>query len=126
MNGSAPNSPLTGFHVLVRQKFNPNFWSDSHESFARVRPMAMTMSSSAAAKAPMPRRNPRSDERTARLRSLDSVERRLFEHHDAGRQRGVAEIRAVFLAVGQRPVHEVDHRLAGGFIFWILIHQDPG
>ena len=126
MKGSAPNSPLTGFQVLVRQKFNPNFWSDSHESFARVRPMAMTMNSSAAAKAPMPSRNPRSEERTARLRYLDPVERRLFEHHDAGRQRRVAEIGAIFLAIGQRPAHEVDHRLAGGLIFWILVHQDPG
>ena len=31
MKGSAPNSPLTGFHVLVRQKWKPNFCSDSHD-----------------------------------------------------------------------------------------------
>src|SRR5947207_15514503 len=126
MKGSAPNSPLTGFHVLVRQKFKPNFWSDSHDSFARVRPMEMTISSSAAAKAPMPRRNPRSEERTARLRHLDLVERRLLEHHDVGRQRRIPEVGAVLLAIGESPVHEVDHRLAGGLVLWILVHQDPG
>src|SRR5215208_2624368 len=67
MNGSAPNSPATGSQLLVRQKLKPNFCSDSEESFASVTPMPMTISSSAAANTPMPRRNPRSDERTLRL-----------------------------------------------------------
>src|SRR5438128_4135627 len=124
MNGSAPNSPATGSHVLVRQKFNPNCCSDSHEWFASVRPMATTMSSSAAANAPMLTRNPRSETRTTRLRHLNLAERRLLEHDHVGRQRGVAEIGAVFLPVGQRPVHEVQHFLARGLVFRILVHQD--
>src|SRR2546428_6583053 len=125
MNGSAPNSPATGSHVLVRQKPRPNFWIDSHESFASVKPMATTTSSNAAANAPMLTRNPRSGKRTARLRYLDPVERRLFEHHDAGGQRGVAEIGAVLLAIGQRPAHEVQHHLPGGLVLRILVEQQP-
>src|SRR5258706_12560596 len=123
MKGSAPNSPATGSHVVVRQKLKPNRCRESQESFASVIPMATTISSSAAAKAPMPRRNPRSEERTARLRYLDSVERRLLEHDDAAGKGSVPEIRAVFLAVGQRPLHEVQHRLRRGLVLRILVHQ---
>src|ERR1041384_1139658 len=116
MNGSAPNSPATGSQFDVRQKFRPNFCSDSAESFASVMPMATTMSSSAAAKTPMPMRNPRSLVRTLRLRHRDLLERRLLEHDDVGGQRRVAEVRAVLLPVGQRPLHALDHRLARGLV----------
>ena len=40
MKGSAPNSPATGSHVLVRQKSKPNFWIDSHDCRASSTPMA--------------------------------------------------------------------------------------
>src|SRR5678810_485172 len=110
MKGRAPNSPATGSQSLVRQKSKPNRCSESHESFASVMPMATTISSSAAAKTPMPIRNPRSVERTARLRGLDLLERRLLQHDDVRGQRGVAEIRRIFLAVGQRPFDKVHHR----------------
>src|SRR6266550_6652510 len=126
MKGSAPNSPATGFQSLVRQKARPNFWSDSDESFASVTPIAMTISSSAAANTPMPTRNPRSEERTARLRDLDPVERRHLLHHDAGGEGRIPEIRRERLPLGQRPMHEIHHRLAGDLVLRILVHQDPG
>jgi hypothetical protein len=49
MNGSAPNSPATGSQFVVRQKLRPNFCSDSDDWLVSRTPIAMTMSSSAAA-----------------------------------------------------------------------------
>src|SRR5436190_9215029 len=102
MKGSAPNSPATGFQSLVRQKARPNFWSDSDESFASVTPIAMTISSSAAANTPMPTRNPRSEDGTARVRVIGRVVRRRTVQADergervlGGRGVSVARHRAV-------------------------------
>src|SRR5258705_11186488 len=120
MNGSAANSPATGSQVLVPQKRSPNFWIDSDESFASVAAIATTISSNAAANAPTPTRKAKSDERTG-LGNLDPIERGLFEHHHAGGQRSVAEIRRVLLAIGERPPHEVHHRLAGCFVFGLFV-----
>src|ERR1051325_9943638 len=125
MKGSAPNSPATGSQLLVRQNLKPNRCSESDESFASVMPMATTISSSAAAKTPMPIRNRRSVERTARLRHLDPVERRLFQHDDVGWQGSVAKIRRVLLSVGQRPLQEIHHGVAGALVHRILIQQNP-
>src|SRR5262245_35144639 len=124
MNGNAPNSPATGSQLLVPQKPSPNFCIDSVESFASVTAIATTISSSAAANAPTPTRNVKSDDRTC-LGNLYAFQCRLFEHRHVGGQRSVTQIRGVLLAVGERPSHEVDHRLAGGFVFGVLVEEQP-
>src|SRR5207244_6857766 len=45
------------------------------------------------------------------LPDLDLLERCELELHDLCRQWRVPEVGAVLLAIGQRPVHEVDHHL---------------
>src|SRR5262245_36396296 len=125
MNGSAPNSPATGSQFVVRQKPKPNFCSDSDDSLVSRTPIAMTMSSSAAAKTPMLMRNPVSVERTRRLGYLDPAQRSLFERDDVRGERGVPEISAVFLAVGQRPLHEIDHRFGGRLVLRLLVEEHP-
>src|SRR2546428_8608247 len=45
------------------------------------------------------------------LPDLDLLERCELELHDLCRQWRVPEVGAVLLAIGQRPLHEVDHHL---------------
>src|SRR6478735_3776965 len=99
---------------------------ESHESFARVTAIPTTISSNAAANAPTPTRNPKSEEERTISGDLDAIERRLLEHDDGGRQRRVAEIRSVFLPVCERPSQEVHHRFSGGLVLRILVEQKPG
>src|SRR5579862_3924200 len=78
MNGRAPNWPATGSQVEVRQKLKPNFSNDSADSRVSSTPMAMTMSSNAAANAPMLKRNPGSVERTEALKHIQRQFRACF------------------------------------------------
>src|SRR5947207_9644527 len=105
MNGSAPNSPATGSQISVSQKLRPNLRIDAIDSTASTAPMVQTMATTRSPKAPVPSRKPSS------LRDLDLGKGGHFELDDRLRQRRVAEIGAVLLAVDQRPLHEVDHRL---------------
>src|SRR5947208_16824236 len=118
MNGSAPNSPATGSQISVRQKFIPNFWTDSTDWRASTTPIAHTRTTSRAPNVPVPMRNRKS------LRDLDSAKGGHLELDDGFRQRRVAEIGAVFLTLGQRPLHEVSHRLCLRLVLPILVQQD--
>src|ERR1051325_10581884 len=119
MNGSAPKSPATGSQVVVCQKPSPNFWIDSHDSLISTAPIATTMAMTSTANAPVPMRKPRSPwlpRRTAPVPAASGDtnlgERREFQLHNLGRERSVAQLRCELLPVGERPLHELDHRLA--------------
>src|SRR5438309_1350853 len=132
MNGSAPNSPDTGSQISVRQKLRPNFWIDSIDCATSTAPIAQTMSTRTSANAPVPIRNPRSfptcltrRTRPTRLRDLDLRERRHFQFHNRVRQRCISEIRAVLLTIGQRPLHELHHRLCLRLVLRRFVQQQP-
>ena len=57
MNGSAPNSPETGSHVVPVQKPKPNFVIDSIDCRESSTASATTVSTTNAAKAPVKARN---------------------------------------------------------------------
>src|SRR6185295_242466 len=120
MKGSAPNSPTTGSHTSVRQKFSPNFRIDSIDSLVRVTPIAKTIATSRNPNRPVPSRNARS------LRYFDLAKGRHLELDDGFGQRGVAQVGAVLLAVGQRPLHEVHHRLRLRLVLRVLVEEQPG
>src|SRR5512135_2451538 len=119
MNGSAPNSPDTGSQVRPVQKPKPNFSIESRDWSASTTPIPTTIRQMRTAKTPVPRRKPRSApgsrrDGRARMRGrplLDPAERGHLHLHDALRERRVAELGAVLLAVGQGPLHEVQHDL---------------
>src|ERR1700681_4663819 len=138
MKGSAPKLPATGSHVCVRQKSNPNFRMESIDSRVSSAAMPATMRISRMPKAPVPMRNPVSPERLVERMlspgtraSRNSGRADLLESHElhlnnTGRQRRVAEIGAVLLTVGERPLHEVDHGLCLRLVLGALIEQEPG
>src|SRR5687768_16018277 len=132
MNGSAPKSPATGSQVVVCQKPIPNFWIDSHDSLISTTAIAPTMVRTRTANAPVPRRKPRSPWlprlTVRRVESGDTNfrERRELHLDDLGRQRRIAELGGELLAVGERPLHEVHHRLALGLVLRVLVEQQPG
>src|SRR5689334_12259119 len=137
MNGSAPKLPATGSHVLVVQNFRkPNCLSESSDSLNRTKAMPATSAMMTSANVPVPAKNSRSGrfvrrsqamkkDAGASLLQLDLSELSHFELHDRGRHRRVAEIRAVLLSVGQRPLDEVGHRFGLGLILRRLIQQQP-
>src|SRR5438105_2792684 len=75
---------------------------------------AATSAMSATANTPVPSRNPRSLPRCVRnstLLRLHLAERHQLELHHGLRQRRVPELGRELLAVGERPLQEVDHHL---------------
>jgi hypothetical protein len=60
MKGRAPNSPDTGSQTSPIQKLNPNFSIDSIDCRQSSTPIATTMTTTNAAKAPVPILNARS------------------------------------------------------------------
>src|ERR1700736_449770 len=96
MNGRAPKLPATGSHVLVRQKLRPKRLIDNIDCRVSSKPMPKTMRTRTNAKAPVPRRNPRSAEYPRAgfsslgagaftlLRYLDLRERGHLHLNDAG------------------------------------------
>ena len=60
MNGNAPNSPVTGFQMLVRQNAAPNAAIDGCDCRTSTAPIAHTSTMRTAANAPVPMRKPRS------------------------------------------------------------------
>src|SRR5205807_5022871 len=139
MNGSAPNSPDTGSHVLCVQNENPNFRIERRDWRVSSKPMPSTINNTTAANTPVAMRKLRSSElrfmtcapmpalRTG-LGSLDLhlAERQQFLVDDRLRQRGIPQVGGQFLAVGQRPFHEVDHRFGALLVLRVLIQKDPG
>src|SRR5687768_8613792 len=109
MNGSAPKSPETGSQVRVVQKRSPNSLIDSHDWRVSSTPIAATSTTSSNATEPIAMRKPNS-RRTSGIRSgnLDRAERGHFLLNDTLGDRRVAHLGRHFLAVGQRPFHEVD------------------
>src|SRR5947208_15819538 len=105
MNGSAPNSPATGSQISVRQKFIPNFWTDSTDWRASTTPIAHTRTTSRTPNVPVPIRNRKS------LRDLDFGNGRHLELDNGFRQRRVAEIGDGLLTIRQSHVHESYHLL---------------
>src|SRR6185436_8420999 len=120
MNGSAPNSPATGSHTSVRQKSQPNRRMDAIDSTVSTTPIAKTMPMRIRPKNPVPIRKPES------LRDLDLGKGRRLELHDRLRQGRIAQFGAVFLAVGERPFQEVDHRLRLRLVLGVFVQQQPG
>src|SRR5689334_7044877 len=132
MKGSAPKSPATGSQVEVCQKPKPNFWIDSHDSLTSTAPMPTTMATTSTANAPVLTRKPRSPwfpRRTARVGvasgDTNFGERGQLHLHDFGRQRRVTQLRRELLPVAERPLHELDHRLALGLVLRVLVEQEP-
>src|SRR5262245_45453350 len=118
MNGRAPNSPETGSHCRPIQNPNPNFWTASRESRKSMTPRATTKRMTRVANTPVPARKSRSSvdfgrdggiPLLLRLLNLDSLERVLLELDHRVGKRGVAELARELLAVGERPLHEIDH-----------------
>ena len=115
--------------MLVRQKLSPNFWIDSHDSFASVTPMAITMTQQRRAKAPMLEAKPEIAT-SARRRPQDTLMRSSaacssIDH--AGRQRRVAEIGGNIsgrLSAPSRMKSTI--AFAGGLVLRLLVQQQPG
>src|SRR5687767_5092245 len=113
MNGSAPNSPATGSHSCVCQKLRPKRRMDGIDSSVSTAPIATTIAIRISPKTPVPIRKPSS------LLDLDFGKGSQLElHHDIG-QRRVSELRAVLLADGERPFHELDHRFRLRFVLGV-------
>src|SRR5512136_2907964 len=131
MNGSAPNSPDTGSQVRPFQNPNPNFSIESRDWWASTTPMPRTTRQTRTAKAPVPRRKPRSlrkavrDGRPFMSGLLDPAERRHLHLHDARGKGRVAELGAVLLPVGEGPLHEVHHDLGLRLVLRVLVEQQP-
>src|SRR5262245_30025107 len=129
MNGNAPNWPVTGSQVAVRQKAAPNRSMDGIDWRTSTAPIAHTIAMRSRPNAPVPNRNPKSQLlrpriRTA-LRRLHRRQRRQFELDDGIRQRSVAEGGAVRLTVSERPLQEVDHDSGLQLVRRIFIEQQP-
>src|SRR5689334_12454475 len=122
MKGSAPNCPATGSHVLVVQKANPKARIDSHDSRTSVAAMPATMTSTRAATSPVNSRNALS---SCFLKLSDLLQRLELEAHDLLGQRRIAQLGRVFLPVGERPLHEGDHRLRALLVGGVLVEEHP-
>src|SRR5512143_940836 len=102
MNGSAPNSPETGSQVVPFQNAKPNFSIESRDWWASTTPIPRTIRQTRTAKAPVPRRKPRSRRKSVRdgraaIGLLDPGERRHLHLHDARGEGRVAQLRTVLL-----------------------------
>src|SRR6188474_2816668 len=132
MKGRAPKSPATGSQVVVAQNPKPNCLIESHDSVNSTTPIALTITRTRTANAPVPMRKPRSPwlpRRASRgVGSGDTnlCQRRHLHLHDLLRQRRVAELGGVLLAVGERPLHELHHHLALRLVLRVLVEQQPG
>src|SRR5580765_2238114 len=148
MKGSAPNSPDTGSQSDVVQNFHANFRIGSVELRMSSKPIPATIRRTSTAKRAVARRKPPSSlERRRRFdggavraligedfgagragpdgSSLHPGNRRLFEGDDFLRQGRVSEIRAVFLTVGEHPVHEIRDDLSLRLVLLVLVDEQP-